>query len=253
MGPTTRDHITLGPVFDANYSATPTEVFAGDLVLPANAGGGHPDDFYVCIDFQRQYRHVEGANVILEIVNTSATSLAHFADACNRANFAPQCTTRRTFATSATATTGQGPFNNGLIVKFIGKSSTITNTTSQIVPFDQVMFGCTEPIAFTGSLHFVFTETISASGNVRFMSHAQPQGLSGTGLISGVKYQATGGTTQSLNEGGGLSFSQSYVNNFRLIGQGPDNNWVVHENFHVAVNANGELVAFHDNFSVECR
>ena len=253
MGPTSRDHNTLGPVFDANYSEAPTEVFAGDLVLPANSGGGNPEDFYLCIEFSRGYRHPDGANVILEVVNHSATSLPHFSDACTRGTVAPECTTRRTYAMSATATTGVGVFNSGLIVKFMGRSPAVTNTTSQIVPFNATFFGCTEPIEFTGSLHLVTTETISPSGERHFMSHAQPQGVSGTGVISGAKYQATGGTTQSVHLGAGESLSQTYVNNFRLIGQGPDNDRIVHQTFHVTVNANGELVAIHDKFTMDCK
>lgn len=253
MGPTMRDHNTLGPVFDANYSDTPTEVFDGELVLPANSGRGHPEDFYLCIEFSKQYRHPEGANVILEVVNRSPSSLPHFSDACSRTVSGPQCTTRRTYAMSATATTGVGVFNSGLIVKFMGRTGTVTNTTSQIVPFDQTIFGCTEPIAFTGSLHFVVTETITPSGSQHFMSHAQPQGVTGTGLVSGAKYQATGATIQSVTMAAGGAQTNSYVNNFRLIGQGPEENRLVHENFHVTFNANGELTVIHDNFSFECR
>jgi hypothetical protein len=43
------------------------------------------------------------------------------------------------------------------------------------------------------------------------------------------------------------------VNNFRIIGQGPGNNYLVHEVFHVTINANGEVTAYVDNFSIECK
>lgn len=32
----------------------------------------------------------------------------------------------------------------------------------------------------------------------------------------------------------------------------PGNNFMVHENFHVTVNANGTVTSVHDNFSVTC-
>ena len=49
------------------------------------------------------------------------------------------------------------------------------------------------------------------------------------------------------------SFNQTFVNNFRIVGQGTDNNFLVHQTFHVTVNANGMLTALVNNFSVECR
>jgi len=43
------------------------------------------------------------------------------------------------------------------------------------------------------------------------------------------------------------------VNNFYMIGQEPNNNFKVHETFHFTINANGEVTAFADNFSVTCQ
>jgi hypothetical protein len=43
------------------------------------------------------------------------------------------------------------------------------------------------------------------------------------------------------------------INNFRIIGQGPGNNFLVHDNFHISVNANGVVTSFHDNFGVDCK
>jgi hypothetical protein len=84
--------------------------------------------------------------------------------------------------------------------------------------------------------------------------HFQPQGLSGFGTVSGDKYQATGVTQDQF----GGSFQngqaeQSFINNFRIIGQGPGNNFLVHESFHLTFNANGNVTAVHDNFSIDCK
>lgn len=253
MGPSLKDRTTLGPVFDANYSAPPTAVFSGDVTLPASSGRGTVEDFYICIDFDRSYRHSEGTNVIVEIVNSSSTSLGHFSDACSRTPTALQCTTRRAYAMSATAATATSVFNSGLIMKFIGRSGTTSVRTNETVPFEGVFGGCTEPIAFTGSIHLMTTQTTSASGNMHFSTHAQPQGVSGVGLFTGAKYQATGVTRNGDHIGMSGAFNSSYVNNFRLIGQGPDNNLLIHENFHVTFNANGELTAIHENFKFDCK
>jgi hypothetical protein len=118
LGPTALNHITLTPVFDANYSAPPTTVFSGAVNLPASSGGGTPEDFYISIEFTEPYLHSSGSNVIVEIVNTSQFSLVHFDDFCF---ISATCTTRRIFAFSATAPVGftDGPFFGGLVMKFI--------------------------------------------------------------------------------------------------------------------------------------
>ena len=132
-------------------------------------------------------------------------------------------------------------------------ASAETGTSNISVPFDAVLGGCTEPIHFTGELHILFHSTFTSSGIVHFKSHFQPQGVKGTGLLTGTKYEATGVTQDEFNYNGPLPYTESFINNFRLIGRGPDNNLLIHENFHITINANGDVTAIHDNFSVECR
>ncbi|MBW7882597.1 MAG: hypothetical protein H3C34_08160 [Caldilineaceae bacterium] len=133
-----------------------------------------------------------------------------------------------------------------------------TFTSSVKIPIDLVVFvpcalnGAGEFVQLTGNLHVVTHFTASASGGFQATSHYQPQGISGYGFSSGVKYQGTGVTRDNFKISG-LPFQQTFVNNFRIIGQGPGNNFLVHENFHLTVNANGELTAFVDNFRVECK
>jgi hypothetical protein len=113
--------------------------------------------------------------------------------------------------------------------------------------------GAGELVELNGPLHVLITFTINGN-NVSGKSHFQPQGISGFGLETGDKYQATGVTQDhfkgSFNNG---QFNQTFVNNFRIIGQGPGNNFLVHENFHLTINANGEVTTAHDNFSVDCK
>jgi len=45
----------------------------------------------------------------------------------------------------------------------------------------------------------------------------------------------------------------TFINNFNIIGQGPGNNALVHENFHITVNANGNMTAWVENSHSECR
>ncbi len=131
-----------------------------------------------------------------------------------------------------------------------------TFTVSQSFPIDILVFvscangGSGEFVELTGNLHEVFTVTFNANGGIHVSTLDNPQGITGTGFTTGVKYQGTGETRDGFTSM--VGFEETYVNNFKIIGQGPNNNFLVHENFHVTVNANGTLTAFVDNFSVVC-
>lgn len=113
--------------------------------------------------------------------------------------------------------------------------------------------GAGETVDLSGPLHTLISSTINGT-NVSGKFHFQPQGITGTGETTGEKYQATGVTQEtfktSLQNG---QANLTYVNNFRIIGQGPGNNYLVHENMHITINADGAITVFHDNFSVECK
>jgi hypothetical protein len=114
--------------------------------------------------------------------------------------------------------------------------------------------GAGEIVDLTGPLHTLITFTINGN-NVSGTVHFQPQGLSGAGETTGDKYQATGVTKDTSFK---VSFQngqaqQTFVNNFRIIGTGPGNNFLVHEQAHVTINANGAVTVVHDDLSVACK
>jgi hypothetical protein len=111
--------------------------------------------------------------------------------------------------------------------------------------------GAGEEVALSGTLHDLFHITFDGSGGFHLKFHDNPQGLSGTGLTTGDKYQATGVTQSQFT--GKVGSEETFINNFRIIGQGTGNNFLLHENYHVTVNANGTLTAFVDNFRLECK
>jgi hypothetical protein len=117
LGPTSLGHTNLGTTFDDNYSAPPTAVFSGDVLVPANVAGGTINDFDLCIPFTQSYEHVPGTNVILEVVNTSTMSGFAPRDACTSAE--ALCTTARVYSFSAVASTALISQQQGLILKFI--------------------------------------------------------------------------------------------------------------------------------------
>lgn len=130
--------------------------------------------------------------------------------------------------------------------------------SSIFIPVELLVFvpcangGSGELIDVSGPLHIVSQLTVTPSGNFSDYFHFQPQGISGVGLTTGAKYQATG-ITQQRDNFNGLPFSSTLINNFYMIGQGPGNNFKVHETFHFTVDANGVLTAFVDNFSITCK
>jgi hypothetical protein len=111
--------------------------------------------------------------------------------------------------------------------------------------------GAGELVVFTGELHMLIAFTANSAGGFHLKEHFQPQGLTGIGLTTGLKYQATGVTQEEIN----VNAAQvtTFVNNFKLIGQGPGNNFLVHENTHITINADGTVTASFDNLSVDCK
>jgi len=112
--------------------------------------------------------------------------------------------------------------------------------------------GAGEIVDLSGQLHTLITFTINGN-KVSGKQHFQPQGLSGVGETTGLKYQGTGVTqtsfTASLQNG---QANNTFINRFDIIGQGPDNSFSVHETAHITFNANGDVTVFFDNFKVDC-
>ena len=113
--------------------------------------------------------------------------------------------------------------------------------------------GAGEVIDVAGPLHTLITYTINGN-KVSGYSHFQPQEIVGVGETTGAQYHATGVTIESfktsLQNG---QASMSFVNNFRMIGQGPGNNFLEHETEHINFKADGTVTVFHDNFSIVCQ
>jgi len=113
--------------------------------------------------------------------------------------------------------------------------------------------GAGEVVDLTGPLHILMSFTINGN-HVSGYYHFQPQSITGTGETTGLKYQGTGITQQSFTgslQNGQANFTS--VNNFRIIGQGPGNNFLVHETMHITINADGTTTVSFDNLTVDCK
>ncbi len=146
-----------------------------------------------------------------------------------------------------------------LLAAIIEPSAKAEVTSNTVIPINIPVFapcangGAGETIALSGELHTLITYTVN--GNVKNVTrHDQVQGITGVGLNSGDKYQATGVTRNKFSDkiiGG--HYEETYINNFRIIGPGPGNNYLVHQNVHVTINQNGEVTANVEDVSVDCK
>jgi hypothetical protein len=124
-------------------------------------------------------------------------------------------------------------------------------TIEKGIPFEATIEACGETITLSGTLLGVFIEQPLGGGGFLLSFHFQPQGVSGTSS-SGVPYHANGLTRETtvLIPSGG--FTDTFVNRFHIVGTMGAPTYYVKETFHITVLANGDVVAFVDNFSLEC-
>jgi hypothetical protein len=133
-----------------------------------------------------------------------------------------------------------------------------TQTQSVTIPLVLSVFipcanqGSGEIVDFSGSLHVVTSSTVNGN-NIHLNQLFNPQGVKGVGETTGDVWNATGETRQDTTASvSSFPFTITYVNNFKLI-DGRGGSYLVHEDFHVTVNADGTTTAFHDNLTFTCK
>ena len=136
-------------------------------------------------------------------------------------------------------------------------SQALSITTNEFVPFAQAAFvpcangGAGEVVLVEGTLHVQNHLTIN-NNRLSLKVHFQPQGAVGTGTVTGDKYQATG-VTQEQDSTGIIGASEfSFINNFRIIGAGPDNNLLVHQVIEITIDANNIIRTNVINTTIDC-
>lgn len=130
-----------------------------------------------------------------------------------------------------------------------------TFQSNEKVPFaDMVTNSCLgEDVALVGTLHIASHVTFSGSGNFTLVQHTQPQGVTGVGLTSGAKFNATGIDRQTTQVSGPLPFAITYVNRYNIIGTGSAPNFFVLQALHVTINANGEVTSTPGKLEITCK
>jgi hypothetical protein len=91
------------------------------------------------------------------------------------------------------------------------------------------------------------------AGRTRVTTHFNPQGVSGVSS-SGVPYRGVGVTRTTASEAVlGPGETVTFVNVFRLVGPGPDDDRHVTTRTHVTVTPGGEVVVDSAETELECR
>ena len=133
-------------------------------------------------------------------------------------------------------------------------SASQTTLALNITVFVPCAFGgAGDTVTLSGDLHYRFHMTSDGNGGIHTEMHINPQGVVGVGS-SGDTYRGTGVTRTHVNAAvDGFPRTFTFVNNFRIIGQGSGNNLMVHQVTHLTVNANGDLTASVETTDIDCQ
>lgn len=136
----------------------------------------------------------------------------------------------------------------------------VVSSTQLTLPLKRTLWiscandGLGEDVAIEGELEIRTHSTDDGDGGVHLSTHVRPSGVAGVGEVSGLKYRGTGGMFEGEHHAAdGFPATYSFVNNFRIIGQGPRNNLLVHMTVHQTMNASGALTADVDLSHSDCR
>jgi hypothetical protein len=109
-------------------------------------------------------------------------------------------------------------------------------------------------VQLEGYMHVMMSWTVDDNGGIHGKIMYQPMNLAGeviSGPNMGAGYNATGVTQDNLN--GVVGEAYTYINNYRMIGKGDAPNLMVHETYHVTVNADGDPIVEIHNYSITCK
>ena len=111
-----------------------------------------------------------------------------------------------------------------------------------------------EMVALSGEVDIVSHSSTDANGGGHLSMHIRPSSVTGVGATSGLMYRGTGGGLVSqFDAADGHPAVYTMINNFRVLGQGPGNNVLMHMTIHVTMNANGDQTAQVDLSSQGCK
>lgn len=109
-----------------------------------------------------------------------------------------------------------------------------------------------ELIAFEGNIQINSHYSTDKRGGVHARFQVIYQGVSGTGLSTGLQYQTPGPSMEKVfYVDGETDKIYHFTLVYKIIGQGPGNNFNLHSNFAYVIQ-DGELKVVHGNDEVSC-
>jgi hypothetical protein len=133
------------------------------------------------------------------------------------------------------------------------------SSTQTTLPFNTTLWiacangGAGEMVALSGELEFSSHEVLDADGGTHERRMVRPSRVAGVGGTTGLNYRGTGMSFLSEGVAAEGSSVYTYVNNFRIIGQGPGNNLLVHAVVHQTTDPDGNVVAEVNASSSTCK
>jgi hypothetical protein len=98
--------------------------------------------------------------------------------------------------------------------------------------------------------HYLFGVTLDGAGGFHLKEHYDLHGQ-GSDAVTGLNYVMTDVANSELN--GSVGFENTYTESYNLIAQGKAPNATLLIDFHITVNANGDVTSLHDNFRLKCQ
>ena len=128
----------------------------------------------------------------------------------------------------------------------------VTTTTNKDINWNRYVYiPCTgELVHFNGTLHVVTRVTTNDEGT-HIMTHYNPKGITGVGLTNGTTFHAVGVTQKNFLYSDEKN-TYNYVNNFKIISEGSEENYKVHMNSRLVM-INGTITSYHDNLKITCK
>jgi len=137
---------------------------------------------------------------------------------------------------------------------FASDKSASTFTTNEVIPFEIESTGeCGyEIIVGSGRLHLAMHGTITISGHIQAVLQVNPQNVTASGVNTGAKYLVPG-MAHEVTVNGQAPLTETFVNNFHLVGLGDAPDFMLHQNVKLTINANGDVTAAFDHFFSDCK
>ena len=111
--------------------------------------------------------------------------------------------------------------------------------------------GMGEMVNFTGNFHYLRTFTGSNGGPLHYQFTTLPQHVSGIGQVTGDRYVYSGTVRESGVLAQGETMTEQY--DFRVVGQGSGNNFMVHSLARYSMDENGEMVVEFEFSDASCK